>query len=82
MTRTIAQRDLRNDNAAIMDAVAAGEDFVVTRNGTPVARLVPIAHRRRFVPAAELAEWGASGIDAARWRADLDAAADQSVRDR
>ncbi len=39
MTRTIAQRDLRNDNAAIMDAVAAGEDFVVTRNPADFAGL-------------------------------------------
>jgi len=31
MARTIAQRELRNENAKLMDAVAAGETFVVTQ---------------------------------------------------
>jgi len=34
MTRTIAQRELRNDNARVIEAVTAGETFVVTRNVT------------------------------------------------
>lgn len=37
----ISQRELRNDNAEIMRRVEAGESFVVTRNGKPVADLVP-----------------------------------------
>lgn len=41
----ITQRQLRNDNAAIMRRVEAGEAFVVTRHGRPVADLVP--HRTR-----------------------------------
>lgn len=40
--RTISQRELRNDNASIMRAVEAGESFVVTRRGVPVARLGPL----------------------------------------
>lgn len=39
--RTITQRELRNDNAAIMRAVEAGESFVVTKYGAPVARIEP-----------------------------------------
>jgi prevent-host-death family protein len=39
--RTISQRELRNDNAEIMRQVEAGESFVVTRNGKPVADIVP-----------------------------------------
>ncbi len=35
MTTTIAQRDLRNDSADILRRVEAGEEFIVTRNGTP-----------------------------------------------
>ena len=51
MSRTIPQRELRNDNAKVIDAVAAGETFVVTRNGEPVAELRPIRPgRRTFVP--------------------------------
>ncbi|GMA20027.1 type II toxin-antitoxin system prevent-host-death family antitoxin [Arsenicicoccus piscis] len=40
--RTISQRELRNDNADVMRGVEAGETFVVTRRGVPVARLGPI----------------------------------------
>jgi prevent-host-death family protein len=43
MSETISQRQLRNDNAEIMRRVEAGESFVVTRNGKPVADLVPHA---------------------------------------
>ena len=41
MPEFIAQRQLRNDNAEIMRRVEAGESFVITRNGRPVADLVP-----------------------------------------
>ena len=41
MARTISQRELRNDNAEIMRRVEAGESFTVTRNGKPIADLVP-----------------------------------------
>jgi prevent-host-death family protein len=37
----IPQRQLRNDNAEIMRRVEEGESFVITRNGKPVADLVP-----------------------------------------
>ena len=40
--RSITQRELRNDNAAIMRAVESGESFTVTRRGVPVARLAPV----------------------------------------
>lgn len=52
--RTISQRELRNDNAAIIRAVEAGESFTVTRRGVPVARLTPVpdADLRRVRPAS------------------------------
>ena len=40
--KTINQRTLRNDNAKVLDEVENGETFIVTRNGTPVARVVPV----------------------------------------
>jgi len=46
--RTITQRELRNESAAIMDAVEAGETMVVTRNGVPVAELKPIQRTREI----------------------------------
>ncbi len=58
MGTEIRQSELRNDNAAIMRRVAAGESFTVTVNGRPVADVVPHQRdtgRRRFVPAAEVA---------------------------
>lgn len=74
MSKTITQRELRNDSAAILREVQAGESIIVTRNGVPVAELRPI-QPRRFVPRAVIAEAaeGAPRIDARRFRADLDA---------
>jgi prevent-host-death family protein len=82
MTQIIAQRQLRNDNAKVIDAVAAGETFVVTRNGVPVAELRPIERpRRQFIAREELAALGATGphVDLAKFRADLDRVVDQDL---
>lgn len=49
--RTISQREFRNNSAAVMDAVEAGETYHITRNGIEVAELRPLARRRR--PSAE-----------------------------
>ncbi len=66
----ISQRELRNDSGVIMRRVEQGESFTVTRNGTPVADLVPhdagaATAPRRFVPveaievaAVALPDWG------------------------
>jgi len=43
MNRVIAQRVLRNQTAAVMTAVEAGQRFVITRRGTPVAELGPVS---------------------------------------
>jgi prevent-host-death family protein len=40
--RTISQRELRNDNAAVVRGVESGETYTITRRGVPVARLVPV----------------------------------------
>ena len=53
MSRTISQAELRNGSAAVMDALAEGEEFVVTRNGVPVGELRPVT-RRRELTAEEL----------------------------
>ncbi|NGO48253.1 type II toxin-antitoxin system Phd/YefM family antitoxin [Streptomyces ureilyticus] len=49
--KTITQREFRNNSAAVMDAVEAGETYHITRNGIEVAELRPLARRRR--PSAE-----------------------------
>ncbi len=82
MNRIITQRELRNESAAVLREVQAGQTVIVTRNGMPVAELRPI-QPRRFVPRAAIAEAIARAprIDASRFRTDLDAVIDQSVDD-
>jgi len=52
--KVISQREFRNNSAAVMDAVEAGETFHVTRNGVEVAELRPLPRRRRQVTTEEL----------------------------
>jgi len=40
--RTISHRELRNNSGEVLRAVAAGETFIVTNNGEPVAELGPV----------------------------------------
>ncbi|MEO6086167.1 MAG: type II toxin-antitoxin system prevent-host-death family antitoxin [Umezawaea sp.] len=74
MKTAIGQRELRNDNAEIMRRVEAGEGFVVTRNGRPVADLVPHT-AETAVPRRTLGELQAEfrklpPIDLERWNAE------------
>jgi prevent-host-death family protein len=72
MSETIGQRQLRNDNAEFMRRVEAGESFVITRHGRPVADLTPhdavsrarhratlgeLQERRRALPAVDVERW-------------------------
>ena len=41
--KAITQREFRNNSAAVMDAVEAGDTYHITRNGTEVAELRPLA---------------------------------------
>ncbi|MCM4081588.1 type II toxin-antitoxin system Phd/YefM family antitoxin [Paractinoplanes hotanensis] len=81
--REITQRELRNDSGAIMRGVERGESFTITRNGTPIGRLIPL-RRRIYVPREHVraAFATAAMIDADRFRADLDADIDQDPFDR
>ena len=91
MGTTISQRELRNDSGTIMRRVEAGERFTVTRNGVPVADLLPhdpagTDRRRRFVPVEEIAaglarlpQWDVEPFVAES--AQLDASVDDSDRD-
>lgn len=45
MAKRITQRELRNETPAIMRAVEEGQSFVLTRNGTPIADIVPHTQR-------------------------------------
>lgn len=83
MPRTISQRELRNESGEIMRAVEAGESFIVTRNGVPLAQLTPLK-RRTFVPREEVLRILGSGppIDPVRFRADIDEGFDVGIDPR
>ncbi len=46
--KVITQRELRNNSAAVMDAVEAGETYHVTRHGVEVAELRPLRRGQRL----------------------------------
>ncbi len=77
MSRTITQRELRNQSASVLREVEAGMTLIVSRSGTPVGELRPI-RRRRFVACAVIADAAvrAARIDGAEFRADLDGVVD------
>ena len=54
--KVISQREFRNNSAAVMDAVEAGETYHVTRNGVEVAELRPLRRRPRQMGVEELVE--------------------------
>jgi prevent-host-death family protein len=51
----IAARDLRNRTAEVLRRVEAGEVIDVLRDNRPVAKIIPITRRQRWLPAAEIA---------------------------
>lgn len=51
--REITQRELRNESGSIMRGVERGDSFIITRNGTPIGKLIPL-RRRTYVPRAEV----------------------------
>lgn len=71
--KVITQREFRNNSAAVMDAVEAGETYHVTRNGIEIAELRPLPRRRRLT-AEQLVERhrGLPKVDAARMRQEAD----------
>lgn len=50
----IPLRELRNHTSEVLRRVEDGEELDVTVNGRPVARLVPMPRRPRFLPAEVL----------------------------
>jgi prevent-host-death family protein len=46
---TVPSRELRNDTRGLLRRVEAGEDLLVTVDGRPVARLVSVQCRPRFI---------------------------------
>jgi prevent-host-death family protein len=55
MTRTVTLREANQSFARCIREVEAGEELVITRNGTPVARLSPVNKRRVLSPEQQAA---------------------------
>jgi prevent-host-death family protein len=56
MAKTITLRAANQGFARCIRDVEAGEEYVVTRNGAPVARIVPVSGAKRVLtPEQELA---------------------------
>jgi prevent-host-death family protein len=81
--REITQRELRNNSGEIMRALDDGDEFVVTRNGVPVAELLPL-RRKYFVRSEVLLEAfkGSPHIDFKQFRKDVDEILDQDPTPR
>jgi prevent-host-death family protein len=50
----IPARDLRNHTAEVLRRVEGGEEIEVLRENRPVAKLVPVARRQRWLPATQI----------------------------
>lgn len=50
----IPARDLRNRAAEVLRRVEAGEEIDVLKDNRPIARIVPLSWRRRWLPATEV----------------------------
>jgi prevent-host-death family protein len=55
MSKVVTLREANQSFARCIREVEAGEEFVITRNGTPVARLVPMNAERVLTPEQEAA---------------------------
>jgi prevent-host-death family protein len=72
-------RDLRNSGGEVMQRVEAGESLTVTRAGIPVGELRPVP-RPRVNAGTLVRRWrGVPQIDAAAFRADVDAGPDPAL---
>ena len=76
---TVTVRELRNNGAEVLSRVERGEELIVTRDGEPVARLVPLP--RKPLSARELLDRARTlpPVDHDALRADLDAVIDPAL---
>ncbi len=79
MVTEISIRDLRNHGGDMVDRVAHGERMTVTRDGKPVALLVPLG-REPLSASVLIKRWSQlPAMDPESLRRDIDAVIDQSL---
>lgn len=72
-------RDLRNKGGDVIERVIGGEVLTVTRDGTPVARLVPLQRKPLTAEALLERRKHLPHVDPDALRRDLDEIIDQSL---
>ena len=69
---SIPLRDLRNNSATVLQRVQRGESLVVTKDGEPIAEVVPLK-RQPFSKESLLELWAhLPRVDSARLRREVD----------
>lgn len=72
MSKTITLRQANQGFSRCIREVEAGEEITITRRGEPVARLVPIRHKRVLTPEQEAARARARAIMEEGWDLDIE----------
>jgi prevent-host-death family protein len=67
MSKMISLREANQAFSRCIREVEAGQEYVITRKGQPVARLVPVPHRRVLTPEQEAARARARAIMEEGW---------------
>lgn len=64
---SLSQRELRNESGRVLRAVSEGHSFVVTNNGVPIGKIVPLDSPPPALPITRPARrqggWAALAID-------------------
>ncbi len=76
---SVTVRDLRNRSADVLARVARGESLTVTKDGDPVAAVVPLPRRPLHVSQLIARRRVLPRIDPAALRRDIDEVLDQSL---
>jgi prevent-host-death family protein len=76
---TVSVRELRNNGGDVLDRVQRGESLVVTRDGTPIADLSPVARPRLSTAEIVARARRLPPMDPLALRRDIDSLVDQSL---
>lgn len=75
----VTVRDLRNRSADVLRRVERGESLTITRDGEPVARVLPLPRRASRVEELIARRRSLPVVDADEWRADIDEVIDPGL---
>lgn len=79
MSDAVTIRDLRNKSAEVLARVAQGESLTVTKDGAPVARVVPLPRTRLRTAEVQRRLADVPAVDYAALRRDIDRVIDPTL---